>query len=218
MAIPIHALATDSERADDGGTSPVVSCSNPNARPPLLSGQDYASRLARKLQSGDARSGSRRHSIDAPRANVPAETYATMPGRKSYSGDANRRLSIDALGVNLQTQAYEGRLGRKLQPGDASRRHSIDGQGTAFPRKDQSDMGAVLPKFGEWDVTDPASGVGFTAIFEKVVVEKKTGKTAFFSRNAASLFSVKFRGSSERSAESSPIKNCCWCCCFHCKR
>uniref|UniRef100_A0A2N9FQ80 RIN4 pathogenic type III effector avirulence factor Avr cleavage site domain-containing protein n=1 Tax=Fagus sylvatica TaxID=28930 RepID=A0A2N9FQ80_FAGSY len=36
-------------------------------------------------------------------------------------------------------------------------------------------MGRPLPKFGEWDVTNPASADGFTVIFEKVRDEKKTG-------------------------------------------
>lgn len=36
-------------------------------------------------------------------------------------------------------------------------------------------MGRPLPKFGEWDVNNPASADGFTVIFEKVRDEKKTG-------------------------------------------
>ncbi|KAL6600608.1 hypothetical protein ACP70R_045408 [Stipagrostis hirtigluma subsp. patula] len=35
--------------------------------------------------------------------------------------------------------------------------------------------GSPLPKFGEWDVNDPASGEGFTVIFNKARDEKKTG-------------------------------------------
>ncbi|XP_029128688.1 protein NOI4-like [Cajanus cajan] len=38
-----------------------------------------------------------------------------------------------------------------------------------------SDTGRALPKFGEWDVNDPASAEGYTVIFEKVRDEKKTG-------------------------------------------
>lgn len=32
-----------------------------------------------------------------------------------------------------------------------------------------------MPKFGEWDVNDPASAEGFTVIFNKARNEKKTG-------------------------------------------
>ncbi|XVF02636.1 hypothetical protein REPUB_Repub04eG0191800 [Reevesia pubescens] len=35
--------------------------------------------------------------------------------------------------------------------------------------------GQALPKFGEWDVNDPASAEGFTAIFNIARDEKRTG-------------------------------------------
>ncbi|XP_073103266.1 protein NOI4 isoform X2 [Elaeis guineensis] len=41
-----------------------------------------------------------------------------------------------------------------------------------------SDKGQPLPKFGEWDVNDPASAEGFTVIFNKARDEKKTGGSA----------------------------------------
>lgn len=37
------------------------------------------------------------------------------------------------------------------------------------------EKGSLLPKFGEWDVNDPASAEGFTVIFNKARDEKKTG-------------------------------------------
>ncbi|URE35537.1 ABC1 family [Musa troglodytarum] len=37
------------------------------------------------------------------------------------------------------------------------------------------DKGRPLPKFGEWDVNDPASAEGFTVIFNKARDERKTG-------------------------------------------
>ncbi|GFP96435.1 rpm1-interacting protein 4 [Phtheirospermum japonicum] len=37
------------------------------------------------------------------------------------------------------------------------------------------EKGRPLPKFGEWDVNDPASADGFTVIFNKARDEKKTG-------------------------------------------
>ncbi|KAJ8527642.1 hypothetical protein K7X08_015093 [Anisodus acutangulus] len=37
------------------------------------------------------------------------------------------------------------------------------------------EKGQPLPKFGEWDVNDPASAEGFTVIFNKARNEKKTG-------------------------------------------
>ncbi|OMP01063.1 Pathogenic type III effector avirulence factor Avr cleavage site, partial [Corchorus capsularis] len=38
-----------------------------------------------------------------------------------------------------------------------------------------ADKGPPLPKFGEWDVNDPASAEGFTVIFNKARNEKRTG-------------------------------------------
>ncbi|KAI9125627.1 hypothetical protein K1719_003045 [Acacia pycnantha] len=40
------------------------------------------------------------------------------------------------------------------------------------------EQGRPLPKFGEWDVNDPASAEGFTVIFNKARDEKKTGGTS----------------------------------------
>nr|GEZ96610.1 hypothetical protein [Tanacetum cinerariifolium] len=39
----------------------------------------------------------------------------------------------------------------------------------------QEEKGRPLPKFGDWDVNDPASAEGFTVIFNKARDEKKTG-------------------------------------------
>ncbi|XP_048135828.1 protein NOI4-like [Rhodamnia argentea] len=41
-----------------------------------------------------------------------------------------------------------------------------------------SEEGRPLPKFGEWDVNDPASAAGFTVIFNKAREEKKAGGPA----------------------------------------
>ncbi|XP_010551964.1 PREDICTED: RPM1-interacting protein 4-like [Tarenaya hassleriana] len=38
-----------------------------------------------------------------------------------------------------------------------------------------AEKGQPLPKFGEWDVNDPASAEGFTVIFNKARNERKGG-------------------------------------------
>ncbi|XP_010250904.1 PREDICTED: RPM1-interacting protein 4-like [Nelumbo nucifera] len=40
------------------------------------------------------------------------------------------------------------------------------------------DKGRPLPKFGEWDVNNPASAEGFTVIFNKARDEKKSSAIA----------------------------------------
>lgn len=42
----------------------------------------------------------------------------------------------------------------------------------------QQDRGRPLPKFGEWDVNNPAPAEGFTVIFNKARNEKKITGTA----------------------------------------
>uniref|UniRef100_A0A1J3G3Q4 RPM1-interacting protein 4 n=1 Tax=Noccaea caerulescens TaxID=107243 RepID=A0A1J3G3Q4_NOCCA len=42
----------------------------------------------------------------------------------------------------------------------------------------QENKGRPLPKFGEWDVNNPASAEGFTVIFSKASDEKKTKKAS----------------------------------------
>ncbi|TYG42022.1 hypothetical protein ES288_D12G223600v1 [Gossypium darwinii] len=41
-----------------------------------------------------------------------------------------------------------------------------------------AEKGKALPKFGEWDLKDPATADGFTVIFNKARNEKKTRATA----------------------------------------
>ncbi|MBA0656787.1 hypothetical protein Goklo_009118, partial [Gossypium klotzschianum] len=42
----------------------------------------------------------------------------------------------------------------------------------------EQEKGKALPKFGEWDLKDPATADGFTVIFNKARNEKKTRATA----------------------------------------
>ena len=41
-----------------------------------------------------------------------------------------------------------------------------------------NDAGRPLPKFGEWDVNDPATADGYTVIFSKAGEDKKTGRSS----------------------------------------
>ncbi|KAD0514136.1 hypothetical protein E3N88_27622 [Mikania micrantha] len=47
-----------------------------------------------------------------------------------------------------------------------------------FKGQHLQEKGPPLPKFGDWDVNDPASAEGFTVIFNKARNEKKTGGTS----------------------------------------
>ncbi|XAR68247.1 hypothetical protein NMG60_11003316 [Bertholletia excelsa] len=47
--------------------------------------------------------------------------------------------------------------------------------GSLSLRETMAEKGQPLPKFGEWDVNDPASAEEFTVIFNKARNEKRTG-------------------------------------------
>ncbi|KFK33087.1 hypothetical protein AALP_AA6G329000 [Arabis alpina] len=69
------------------------------------------------------------------------------------------------------------------------------------PRQQQD---RPLPKFGEWDVNDPASAEGFTVIFAKARDDKKT--------NASGRAASQRRDNNNNGGQAAPTKK--WCCCF----
>ncbi|KAK1314492.1 RPM1-interacting protein 4 [Acorus calamus] len=72
------------------------------------------------------------------------------------------------------------------------------------------DKGRPLPKFGEWDVNNPASAEGFTVIFNKARDEKKTststGAVASPRRNGGG------GGSKREDTYDYPKRNKWFCC------
>ncbi|KAE8726870.1 RPM1-interacting protein 4-like isoform X2 [Hibiscus syriacus] len=65
--------------------------------------------------------------------------------------------------------------------------------------------GRPLPKFGEWDVNDPASAEGFTVIFNKARDEKKTGAKPDPAANADTQ-------NKPRTDPGKPQQGCAACC------
>ncbi|PIN07019.1 hypothetical protein CDL12_20412 [Handroanthus impetiginosus] len=70
------------------------------------------------------------------------------------------------------------------------------------------EKGRPLPKFGEWDVNNPASADGFTVIFAKARDDKKAKGTAASSAPPPTNEDV----SKPQSDEYPRKKN--WLCCF----
>ncbi|KAI0504035.1 hypothetical protein KFK09_014982 [Dendrobium nobile] len=68
-----------------------------------------------------------------------------------------------------------------------------------------------LPKFGEWDVNDPASAESFTVIFNKARDERKTGTNAQGSDSPAKDLSSEKQGTAYSTPKRSSKK---WLCCF----
>ncbi|KAF7839849.1 RPM1-interacting protein 4-like [Senna tora] len=67
----------------------------------------------------------------------------------------------------------------------------------------QDEQGRPLPKFGEWDVNDPASAEGFTVIFNKARDEKKTGNTS--GRVSSQRRSASRRDADDKEKEPSKV-------------
>ncbi|GJT95904.1 RPM1-interacting protein 4 [Tanacetum coccineum] len=57
----------------------------------------------------------------------------------------------------------------------AAYQHAVTALFTVLDILVMEEKGRPLPKFGDWDVNDPASAEGFTVIFNKARDEKKTG-------------------------------------------
>ncbi|KAJ6302123.1 hypothetical protein OIU77_016255 [Salix suchowensis] len=66
---------------------------------------------------------------------------------------------------------------------------------------EQQDQGRPLPKFGEWDVNNPASAEGFTVIFSKARDEKKSG-----TASGAGAASQRKTNSSQANSQYPPPK------------
>ncbi|KAF5739578.1 RPM1-interacting protein 4 isoform X1 [Tripterygium wilfordii] len=67
--------------------------------------------------------------------------------------------------------------------------------------------GRPLPKFGEWDVNNPASAEGFTVIFSKAKDDKKASNDP--PSKAGGATSQK---KPNHNSQNPPTKN--WFCCF----
>ncbi|TVU28321.1 hypothetical protein EJB05_19835 [Eragrostis curvula] len=79
----------------------------------------------------------------------------------------------------------------------------------------KDDTGRTLPKFGEWDVNNPASADGFTVIFGKARDEKKAPPTKghISNRSADSKDSRTAKMSSYNSRTSASVSIKKWFCC-----
>ncbi|KAH7444387.1 hypothetical protein KP509_02G076700 [Ceratopteris richardii] len=76
----------------------------------------------------------------------------------------------------MNPQPHRGQLGRKPGTASPSAERKSDGGAPGTPNRNRPERYASpLPKFGEWDVNNPASGEGYTIIFDNARDQKKTG-------------------------------------------
>ncbi|KXG30852.1 uncharacterized protein LOC8071754 [Sorghum bicolor] len=81
----------------------------------------------------------------------------------------------------------------------------------------KDDTGRTIPKFGEWDVNNPASADGFTVIFSKARDEKKAPTTkpqpGHITQRSASADSKDSRTDKMTSYNSRTNASKKWFCC-----
>lgn len=102
------------------------------------------------------------------------------PLHPSYQAKAGGRA-----GVNSPSWEKRSSLeGHGLAPNTPGRlKGRPGGRGDGMPEK-----GSAVPKFGEWDESDPASADGFTHIFNKVREEKQVGSAKVPSMSKESSY------------------------------
>ncbi|XP_024026395.1 RPM1-interacting protein 4 [Morus notabilis] len=104
-------------------------------------------------------------------------------GRGAVSGDTQRRPARHSTGSDQSIEKsplhrHARATGRDSPSweGKSSYEGGTPGRSRLRPRGDETpDHGAAVPKFGEWDETNPASADGFTHIFNKVREERQIG-------------------------------------------
>ncbi|KAK6930698.1 RIN4, pathogenic type III effector avirulence factor Avr cleavage site [Dillenia turbinata] len=138
--------------------------------------------------------GDLRKSIDSPSRH---ETGARRATGGASSGDMPRRTtrasagsdrSLEQSPLNPHYQARVGGKGYGVSSPSWERKASSDGShgfAPATPGRsrlrsvnkgdDTPDHTSAVPKFGEWDETNPASADGYTHIFNKVREERQIG-------------------------------------------
>ncbi|KAL5775233.1 hypothetical protein ACOSP7_012790 [Xanthoceras sorbifolium] len=131
--------------------------------------------------------------------NVSSKSTLSEIASDKSNSDCSPRQSVE---LSLKSD-------RKKVTGEESNSFSLSVQGHYRQRSgiytsDESQhRRASVPKFGDWDEMDPASGEGFTVIFDKLKEEKQIATANFLPVTAqASTYShsrINNRGSSSRS-------------------
>ncbi|XVF75254.1 hypothetical protein PTKIN_Ptkin13bG0172900 [Pterospermum kingtungense] len=106
-------------------------------------------------KSGRSRSHNRNRSMALESASEKSNSDHPFMHRRANSSQKNARAARrSSFSSSISTQSTRG-----------SGRYQLDGN--------NHHRTASIPKFGEWDETDPKSGEGYSAIFNKVKEEKQ---------------------------------------------
>ncbi|XP_006830528.2 RPM1-interacting protein 4 [Amborella trichopoda] len=160
--------------------------------PEVLNMQAHHDRRPSREDGGDPR----RH-MESParyennRRTPPVESSPLHRQGMRGAGDLNRKGGRENGGPERSTEQspmhphYAARVGNKGGVSSPSWERKGSTEGSATPGRlrlrgsnfgdETPDKGTAVPKFGEWDESDPASADNFTQIFNIVRKEKHTG-------------------------------------------
>ncbi|KAL0534540.1 hypothetical protein IC582_028831 [Cucumis melo] len=126
--------------------------------------------------------------VFANQNSIPADHHRHHDGEDSHQrreivNSGSEKLSSERSDSDyaLLKAKQSGRKKKNSNGAEGMSRFSpttVDGKGNRNPRvrrNNEGEMMASVPKFGSWDVRDPKSGDGYTAIFNKVKIEKQIG-------------------------------------------
>ncbi|XP_050874151.1 RPM1-interacting protein 4 isoform X1 [Lathyrus oleraceus] len=142
--------------------------------------------LRKSLEDGDPKQyadsparhdnvGNRSSNDSTPRLGVGSADNRRRPSRQSTAGS---EYSVERSPLHRQAKA-PGKDSPSLEAKNSyDSSHGTPGRSRLRPvnRGDETpEKGAAVPKFGEWDVSNPASAEGYTHIFNKVRAERQGG-------------------------------------------
>ncbi|XP_049360793.1 RPM1-interacting protein 4 isoform X2 [Solanum verrucosum] len=156
-----------------------------------------------------ANSPGRNENMGRKGANEPSH----QRGRGSNSGRTGRQSigsehSFDKSPLHPHYQAKVNNAGRGVaSPAwEGKNNNSYDSShgtpGRSKVKQENSDRGAAVPRFGEWDENDPQSADNYTHIFNKVREEKQGNPSGTPSRIS--------NNTQKHNSEEKQMK---WCCC-----
>ncbi|KAL0918716.1 hypothetical protein M5K25_010740 [Dendrobium thyrsiflorum] len=128
------------------------------------------------------------------------------------SGSHENRAGLDPLRHHHHHQRVANKVGEKKSSSESG--HVVvpstpgRSQLKVSSRPDESsEEGIVVPKFGDWDESNPSSGEAFTDIFNKVQEERQTSATKVPMIIDDSFYLNSYH---HETASSKPTKFCCF--------
>ncbi|MCH89035.1 RPM1-interacting protein 4-like, partial [Trifolium medium] len=168
----------------DNSSSDLPPPSKPRANSEDLSGKGSVRPTIESHKSLE--DGDRKNYVDSPARNdnvgnrAPGVGSADNRRRPSRQSTAGSEYSVERSPLHRQARAPAGKDSPSWEGGKNSydSSHGTPGRSRLRPanRGDETpDKGAAVPKFGDWDVSNPASADGYTHIFNKVREERQGG-------------------------------------------